>query len=203
MKPVEIYRTIYPRLPEVLDEDTLAEIVTMESEERAFILEKTVPRQQYLRALYLKSMRYLGHSRLNPGRMPLQLRNGLIDQLGLPKTLIKLRRIDSGEKSRIVREVRAFLGMKPHKKKEKGQLARWLEKEVAGEEGDLITVINVAIEYLVPRGIELPPFTELSAAAGKALTDADEKLQDRLGRALDDWRQVTLPTDDNYTSPFS
>ena len=185
MKPVEIFRTIYPRLPQVLDEDTLAEIATLESKERAFVLEKAVPRQQYLRALYLKSMRYLGHSRFHPGRLPLQLRSALIDQLGLPKAMVKVRRIDKGEKSRIVQDVRTFLCMKPYNRNVKRVLAGWLAKEVAAEEGDLITVINAAIEYLMTRSIALPSFTVISSAAGKALKVADEALQDKLGRSLD------------------
>ena len=55
MKEIEITRTIYPRLPDIPDEETLILITTLESEERTFATEAKEPYHQYLKILYLKA----------------------------------------------------------------------------------------------------------------------------------------------------
>jgi hypothetical protein len=114
MKPVEMIRTIYPRLPEIMDEETLASVATLESKERDFITKGGGPRHQYLKALYLKGMSYLGYARFMPANIPRQLRIRLTEELNPPKDIVNIRAIDAGEKSRIVSEVRKFTGIGPY-----------------------------------------------------------------------------------------
>ncbi len=110
MNPVEMIRTIYPRLPEIMDEETLASVATLESKERDFITKEGGPRYHYLKALYLKGINYLGHARFMPGKIPRHLRVRLTEELNLSKELVTIRAIDAGEKSRTVTEVRKFTG---------------------------------------------------------------------------------------------
>lgn len=56
MKPIQPTRTIYPSLPDILDQETLALVTTLEPKEREFALQAKKPRVKYLRALYLKAM---------------------------------------------------------------------------------------------------------------------------------------------------
>jgi hypothetical protein len=109
MSPVEITRTIYPRLPDIPDEKTLAIITTVESQERTFTTKVKEPRLQYLRILYLKAMVYLRHSRFVPGDLPRRMLLQLVTELKLSREFADIRKIHSIEKSRIVSDVRKFL----------------------------------------------------------------------------------------------
>ncbi|MCP5002777.1 MAG: hypothetical protein GY941_02320 [Planctomycetes bacterium] len=109
MNPVERTRTIYPRLPDIPDEETLAIITTVESQERTFATKAKEPRLQYLRILYLKAMAYLGHSGFVPGDLPRRMRLQMVAELNLPREFADIRKIHSVEKSRIVSDVRKFL----------------------------------------------------------------------------------------------
>lgn len=60
MKPDAPARTIYPSLPDILDQETLALVATLESRERAFAMQAKKPRAKHLRALYLKAMPQVG-----------------------------------------------------------------------------------------------------------------------------------------------
>ena len=51
--PVEMARTIYPRLADIPDEETLSAITTLETQEREFIDTAPNERSRYLSALYL------------------------------------------------------------------------------------------------------------------------------------------------------
>lgn len=180
MKPVEIVQTIYPRLPEIVDEASLAEIATLESKEREFVLSHRSQRHQYLKALYLKAILFLGYSRLKPIAIPRQLRIRIAEELGLPKDMANIRMINAGEKSRIIGQIREFIGLKPYSRKAREELTQWLQDGVAHKETDLLAIINPLIQEFRHRRIELPPFSIIINMADKALKAADRAIQKKV-----------------------
>lgn len=103
--------TVYPWLPAIIDEETLAEITTFESGEHAFVSQQGRERRQYLSGLYLKAAAVLGHFHFEPRQLPLQFRRKMASQLGYDQQFARILTIDKAEKSRIVSPVRAYLGL--------------------------------------------------------------------------------------------
>lgn len=75
------------------------------------------------------------------------MRLRLAEELYLPKELAGIRQIHSGDKSRIVGEVRAFLGLKPYEQRVRLEVEAWLESEIASEEGDPLALVNAAVRW--------------------------------------------------------
>ena len=177
---IEITRTVYPRLPDIPDEEMLAVITTVESKERTFATEAKEPKLQYLRILYLKAMAYLGHSGFLPGDLPRRMRLQLAVQLDLPREFADIRKIHSVEKSRIVSEVRKFLKIESYTNAARIHVEAWLKQGVASYESDLLAVINTAIMWFRDKAIELPAFSVISAIAETALKAADEDIRNKI-----------------------
>ncbi len=186
MNQVEITRTLYPRLPDIPDEETLAMVTTVQSKERAFAKEVKEPKTQYLRILYLKGMAYLGHSRFVPGDLPRRMRLQLALELNLSKDFVDIRKIHSVEKSRIVSEVRNFLAIQVYSNTARAEAEAWLRQGIASQDSDLLALINATIRWFLDKAIELPPFSVASAIAETALKAADEELQDKISASVDD-----------------
>lgn len=184
MKPVEPTRTIYPSLPDIMDEETLALVTTLAPSERAFALQAPRPRPKYLRALYLKAMAYLGHSRYMPGDLPRLLRLRMAQELDLSREFADILKIHPVEKSRIVSPVRRFLGIKPYDRRARVKATAWLKEGITRIESDLLIVVNEAIRWFRDQGIELPPFRVAAAIAETALAATDRDLQNRMGNAF-------------------
>ena len=106
-------RVLYPIPPSILDEESLGEISTLESEEITFAKGQGRGRNQYLHALYLKAMATLGHSHFQPKDLPRQFRRRIAEQLDFDEGLPRISTLDRREKSHIVTVVRAFLGLSP------------------------------------------------------------------------------------------
>jgi hypothetical protein len=186
MKPVESARTIYPRLPDVPDEETLAAVTTVEGEEGAFSAQAGNPRHQYLRILYLKAMAYLGHSRFQPGEVSRLIRLRLADELNLSREFANILKIQPVEKSRIVADVREFLGINLYTQAVRTEVETWLKEGAAREEGDLLPVINAAIRWFTDKHTELLSFQVVTVIAETALNAADEHLQEIVSETLDE-----------------
>ena len=186
MNPLEMTRTVYPRLPDIPDEETLAIITTLESKERTFATEVKEPRLQYLRILYLKAMAYLGHSRFVPGDLPRRMRLQLVVELNLPKEFADIRKIHSVDKSRIVSDVRKFLKIESYSNAARIRVEAWLKQGIASYESDLLAVINTAIMWFRDNEIELPVFSVVSAIAETALKAADEAIRNKIISSMDE-----------------
>jgi hypothetical protein len=157
MKPQETTRTLYPRLPDVPDEETLALLTTVEKSESDFCTRSGNPRHQYLRLLYVKAMGYLRHSRFQPGEISRLIRLRLAEELCLGREFADITDLHPVEKSRIVSEVRGFLGLKACTQAVQARVRTWLKEGIAREEGDLLPVVNTAIRWFTEHFIELPP----------------------------------------------
>jgi hypothetical protein len=70
LRPLQRRRILYPMLPAILDDDSLAVVSTLESEELALAARQGLSRDQYLHALYLKAVAALGHSHFQPKDLP-------------------------------------------------------------------------------------------------------------------------------------
>lgn len=181
MSPI---RTAYPRLPDILDEETLAGVATLESRERHFACSKGRPRQHYLRALYLKAFRTLGHGHLQPIDLPRQFRLRIAEQLGEDTVLADIRTIDRRERSRILGDVRVFLDARSASTAAKQEVEAWLSEGLARREGDLAVLTNAAIERFRQANIELPPLEEIGALAERALRAANTLVENAIDKAL-------------------
>jgi TnpA family transposase len=180
----DIRETVYPRLPDILAEDALAAIATLESGERSFAMEGGSTRTRYLRALYLKAMAYLGRSSFSPGGLSRQFRVRIAEELGLSRELADMRSVGLSEKSRIVGAVREFLRLEPYSKARRLDLERYLARGAAAEHGDSSAIINEAVGRLRSLGVELPAFHVLCWIADRAATVADERLERRFSAQL-------------------
>lgn len=177
-------QTAYPRLPDILDEESLASVSTLESRERHFALRRGQPRQHYLRALYLKAFRALGHGHLQPIDVPRQFRLRILEQLGEDNALADIRTIDRRERSRILADVRAFLNARSAGRAAKQEVEAWLRGELAQREGDIAVLTNAAIEHFQQANIELPPLKDISALAERALRSANTVVENAISKAL-------------------
>lgn len=184
MKTVEIKHTVYPRFPDIMDHDLLAQVTAFDREEQRFISQSTSDRQRYLKALYLKAMRYLGHSRFFPKNLPRLIRIKIAEATHVPKEFVNLLTLSSVEKSRIVVAVRAYLQVKPYAREARKQAEADLQKGVAREENDLSVLINETIRWFAEAAMELPKFKIVAAIAQKALNAANRDLQQQIAKAL-------------------
>lgn len=176
----------YPRLPDILDTETLAAVATLESKEKAFARSagRRRPHQQYLRALYLKGFVALGHGHFDPGDLPRQLRVRVAEQLGLEEGLADIRKVDRRDKSRVLSAVRSLLGIRAATAASKRDVAQWLTAELAKRESDITVLINAAIERFGQLRIELPRLNDISTLAGRALDAANRNVEAAINRAL-------------------
>lgn len=177
-------QTLYPRLPDILDEESLAAVSTLESRERHFACSKGRGRQYYLRALYLKAFRALGHGHLQPIDVPRQLRLRILEQLGQDKALADIRTIDRRERSRILADVRGFLNARAASATAKQEVEAWLRGDLALREGDIAVLTNAAIERFQQTNIELPPLKDISAIAERALRAANTVVENAISKGL-------------------
>lgn len=184
MNAVEIARTIYPRLPDIPDEDTFILVTTLETKERAFVDKNKSERSRYLRALYLKAMSYLGHSHFFPGGLPRLIRLKMTAEIGVSKDLANILKIHPMEKSRIVSDVRRFIGLKPYRRKERLSAEKYLIETVAHKEGDLLPVINAAIGWFRNNNVALPDFGRVIAISEESLNKADKNIQKHVAKIL-------------------
>ncbi len=175
---------LYPRLPSILDEDSLIEITTIESEERAFAARQGGPRSQYLRALYLKAVAALGHSRFQPGELPRQFRRRIAEQLEGEAEAEGILSIDRAEKSHIVSAVRSFLGLSPITRDDAGAVQAWLQAGLARKEGDIAILVTAVIERFRECRVEVPPSTMVQSIANRALKRTMESAFAIIGRGL-------------------
>jgi hypothetical protein len=86
--------TVYPWLPAIIDNETLAEITTLESGELAFVSRQGRVRRQYLAGLYLKAAAVLGHFHFDPRDLPLQFRRKITSRLECDRQFARIRTID-------------------------------------------------------------------------------------------------------------
>lgn len=184
--PVRMSRkgTVYPWLPAIIDDETLAEITTLESGELAFISQQGRMRRQYLSGLYLKAVAVLGHFHFAPGDLSLQFRRKMASRLGHDQELARILTIDKGEKSRIVQPVRSYLGLNKADSDALGNLRTWLESTIARKETEIPMVVNAAVHYLRERKFELPTRNELNSIADKAIKQATSLFIDMINDAL-------------------
>ena len=175
---------IYPWLPAIIDEETLAEITTLESGEHAFVSRQGRERRRYLSGLYLKAISVLGHSNFQPGDLPLQFRRKLASQLSCDQELARVLTINRDEKSRVVSSARSFLGISTPGVEDLKKLGSWLENNIARKETGIPMVVNAAVHYLRKKKIELPSRKILSSIAEKAIKQAAQSfiglINDRL-----------------------
>lgn len=183
---------VYPLLPAIIDKETLAEITTFESGERAFVSQQGRQRRQYLSGLYLKAAAVLGHFHFQPRELPLQFRRKMGSQLGCDQQLTRILSIDKAEKSRIVTPVRAYLGLNKAKGDVLASLRIWLENHVARRETEIPMVVNAAVHYLRERKIELPTRRKLNAIADRAIKQATEDFIDIINAGLSPEEQERL-----------
>ena len=176
--------TVYPWLPAIIDEETLAEITTLESGEHAFVSQQGRERRRYLSGLYLKAASVLGHFHIEPRDLPLQFRRKMASQLGCDQQLIRILTIDKGEKSRIVSPVRSYLGLNKAKRDVLDSLRLWLENNIARKETAIPIVSNAAVHYLRDRKIELPTRNKLNSIADKAIKQAAVNFIDMINEGL-------------------
>jgi hypothetical protein len=187
---VEPTRTNYPRLPDIMDSETLSLVTVLEPAERAFVDKAKNPRDRYLNALYLKAMAYLGHSHFKPGQLPRLFRLRLAQELGLDKEFANILKIHSVKKSRIITPIRQFLGLRRYSRTARIQCIKWLGQNITANESDLLVVVNEAIRWFGEQSIELPVFQAAVAIAQTALSDVDEQLQKQIFRSFNE-QQVT------------
>jgi len=198
-------RVAYPTFPHVLDEESLAAIATLEDQEKKFAEQDKPPRRRYLLGLYLKGVQHLGHGHYQPGDLPRQLRQRVAQQLRVGDNLANLKKIDKSEKSRVVAEVRGYVGLRPASRDDKNAMREWLTDKIASKETDLALLVRAAIERWRNQGVELPSSPEVANLAKKALSGADAAVLDRIHRDLyagDAGRLDTLLTTAKRQTPF-
>lgn len=176
--------TVYPWLPAIIDEETLAEITTLESGEHAFVSQQGRERRQYLSSLYLKAAAVLGHFHFNPRDLPLQFRRKIASQLECDQQFARILTIDKAEKSRIVFPVRSYLGLNKAERDDLASLRIWLENNIARKETEIPMVVNAAVHYLRARKFELPTRSTLSSIADKAIKQATENFIEMMNEDL-------------------
>jgi TnpA family transposase len=174
----------YPALPQVLDAETLLLLGTFEPHEQRFVRQHTQPRLRYLTGLYLKALSHLGHSHVQPEQLPRQLRQRLVDHFHLEQTLVELKCVGRSTKSRVVAEVRQFLGYRAADKRDKKAIEDWLASDVAYKEARLDVVTQSAIERFGVLKLELPPADELQNLVRRAAEAADAVVLLRLGEHI-------------------
>ena len=179
-------RTIYPRLPDIPDEETLNCITVFETKEQTFFKEVKDLRKQYLRALYLKAMSFLGHSRFLPGNLPRLMRIKIAEVVGVSKEFVNILKIKPDEKSRIVADVRQFIGLIPYRRKERVKLEKYLYNGIAQEIGDLPLIINAAIQWFRDNSVEIPEIRLVITISEKSLTKADDLIKKKILKGFDD-----------------
>lgn len=182
----------YPRLPDILDEETLAAVATLESKERSFARAKGRSRHQYLRAIYLKAFVALGHGHLDPGGIPRQVRLRVAEQLSSSSEFAEILRLDRREKNRVVAAVRAFLKIRPATAAAKTKVEQWLSQDMARCEGDVAALTNAAIVRFRQTKTELPQLVDVSALAQRALDSANRAVEARVSRALNETETTAL-----------
>ena len=175
---------LYPRLPSILDEDSLSEISTLESEERAFAIRQGRTRSQYLHALYLKAVAVLGHSRFQPGELPRQFRRRISEEIGTQDDVEKILSIERTEKSHIVSAVRSFLGLSPITREDADAVQAWLQDGLAKKEGDIAILIAALIERFRECRLEIPPSNMVQSIANRTLQRAMESAFAIIGEGL-------------------
>ncbi|MBI2570525.1 MAG: DUF4158 domain-containing protein [Candidatus Schekmanbacteria bacterium] len=176
---VDVKETIYPRLPDILSEDELAAIATLEPGERDFATAKGSAAQHYLRALSLKGMAHLGHAQLAPRNLSRQFRLRIAEELELETGFADIRSLSPADKSRIVREVRPLLGLQEYSRARRAEIECWLRDGPAAEHGDPVAVINATIARFRELRIELPPFPVIQTIAASAAAAADQAVEER------------------------
>lgn len=176
--------TVYPWLPAIIDEETLAEITTLESGEHVFVSQQGRARHQYLSGLYLKAGDVLGHFHFEPRQLPLQFRRKIVSQLGYDQQFARILTIDKAEKSRIVSPVRTYLGLNTTKRDVLASLRIWLENNIARRETEIPMVVNAAVHYLRERKFELPTRSKLNSIADRAIKQAAENFIDMIHEGL-------------------
>jgi TnpA family transposase len=195
---------VYPWLPAIIDEETLAEITTFESGEQAFVSQQGRQRRQYLSGLYLKAAAVLGHFHFQPRELPLQFRRKMGSQLGCDQQLTRILSINKAEKSRVVTPVRAYLGLGKAKDDVLDSLRIWLENHIARRETEIPMVVNAAVHYLRERKIELPTRRKLNAIADDAIKQATENFIEIInaGLSLDEKARLESLTKGNTLEMF-
>lgn len=176
--------TVYPWLPAIIDDETLAEITTLESGEHKFVLQQGRERRQYLSGLYLKAAAVLGHFHFDPRDLPLQFRRKIASQLGCDQQFARILTLNKVEKGRIVSPVRSFLGLNKAKQDVLAGLSIWLENTIARKETQIPMVVNAAVHYLRDRKFELPTRSKLNSMADKAIKQAAENFIDMINEGL-------------------
>lgn len=184
MRTVEIKHTVYPRFPDIMDHDLLAQVTDFDRDEQQFISQATSDQQRYLRALYLKAMRYLGHSRFLPKNLPRLVRIKIAEAIHVPKEFASLMTLSPVEKSRIVSPVRGYLKIKSYARESRKRAEAALQKGIAREESDLSVLINETIRWFAEDGMELPKFSIVAEIARKALNAANRDLEQEIAKVF-------------------
>lgn len=182
----------YPRLPDILDADTLAAVSTLQRDELTFARGQGRKRHQYLRALYLKAFMALGHGHLEPKDLPRQMRARIVEQLEGEDALLDVHLLDKRERSRILADVRAFLRCRTASKALRMQVQMWLSDGLAQQEDEMCALLVAAAERFVQLHIEIPPLEQLTALVEGALRTANASIEKRLCALLDEATVVKL-----------
>lgn len=177
-------QTLYPRLPQLLPEELLTLVATLEPAERDFAGQAGSLRQQYLRALYIKAGGYLGYFPDQPGQLPRQLRVRLAQGLGLGNEYADILRFQPGERDAAVQTARQYCQMQPLTPSTRGELRCWLVDGPAREEAETIGLINRTVQRARTTGLELPPFQELGELAQQALMLAERQIENEFDQQL-------------------
>lgn len=175
----ENINSIYPSLPDIFDEEMLAEIATLESKEKSFCYIKGSQRQQYQKAIYLKAIQYLGYSNINLFKISKQFKNRIAEELGFSDKVVYDLTIDPAEKSRILKDVKEFIGIKPFDIKAREKVENYLVKNNTFDSGDVLAIISDTINWFRKNNIELPTFDIISELTDKTIKTIDIFLQEK------------------------
>jgi len=185
MKPVRTHmQDGYPVLPQVLDKETLLLLTTFEQHEQRFVRSKQRPLLRYLTGLYLKALSHLGHSHVQPEELPRQLRQRIVDLFKLDVAFVQTTGVNKSTKSRVVADVRCFLGYRAAKQRDKDAIKTWLVTQVASKETDPAVITQGAIERFRAVKTELPPPAELQNLVRRAAAAADAAVLVQLGKRI-------------------
>jgi hypothetical protein len=152
-----IDRTAYPRFKRTMSARDIADVFTPSAEEIEWARDKTTAAPNMLALMvWLKSFQYLGYF---PGldEVPEPV---LAHVRGAPRLSVAVRAdVDAGRTSKRYREItRLRLGVKSDKTESRG-IAKAAVRAAVQAKDNPADLINVAIEHLVRKRLELPGYS--------------------------------------------
>lgn len=180
-----VHETAYPRFKPNLTDQELDEIYTPSQEELKFVYEHGKnPTEKLSLLVLLKTGQRLGYF-IPPSDIP----SNIMDHIAVRGHLNsienkQLREIEqTGARHRLRDLARGYLKLKPFDADCK-TLVGHIAEEAAETKQELADIINVVIEELVHRRIELPGFSTLKRAARRSRSAVNHRLYDAIYNAL-------------------